>query len=179
MARSRRSQGRSSDDRPAPDLESALAVAERFLATRPRTRDEVVRRLHRAGASQAVIDDVVTRLERLGYVDDAAFARYWVEQRDGHAPRGRRALSSELRRLGVNPADVDDALSTAPVETDRADAALARHLRGADLPAADPARLARALSYLRRRGFDYATARDAVRRRMTGGDSAELADGLD
>ncbi|MDQ3880970.1 MAG: recombination regulator RecX, partial [Chloroflexota bacterium] len=120
-------------------MTGALAIAERFLAPRPRTRAELVRRLRRANAPDGVIKAALDRLEQLGYVDDAAFARYWIEQRDAHAPRGRPLLTAELRRLGVTAEVIDQALATrdderAPADTrtpgdgehDRAAAALER-----------------------------------------------------
>ncbi|HEX2221204.1 MAG TPA: regulatory protein RecX, partial [Candidatus Limnocylindria bacterium] len=84
-----------------PDAEAALEVAARFLGTRPRTRWEVERRLRRAGVPDAVVTATVDRLADLGYLDDAAFVRWWLEQRDRHAPRGRRMLEAELRQRGV------------------------------------------------------------------------------
>ena len=41
------------------------------------------------------------RMTELGFLDDEAFARNWVESRDRGRPRGERALKIELRRKGV------------------------------------------------------------------------------
>ena len=157
---------------PPPDVPAALGIAERFLATRPRTRLEIARRLRRAGVEDAVAEEVLARLERLGYVDDAAFARYWVEQRDRFAPRSRALLALELRRLGVAPEVLDEVTEAdastptddaAPVdEPDRARLALAKYLRGRQLQGG-PTELSRALGFLRRRGFGYGIAREALR----------------
>ncbi|MBA3586826.1 MAG: regulatory protein RecX, partial [Chloroflexi bacterium] len=84
-----------------PDASAAMETAIRFLATRPRTRWELDRRLRRAGVGEPDIEATLSRLAELGYVDDAAFARWWAEQRDRHAPRGRRAIEVELRQHGV------------------------------------------------------------------------------
>jgi SOS response regulatory protein OraA/RecX len=78
-----------------------MELAARYLATRPRSRWEVERRLRRAGAEPAVIEATLARMAELGFVDDRAFARWWLEQRDRHAPRGRRMLEAELRQHGV------------------------------------------------------------------------------
>ena len=164
----RRGRARSSDPRPPPDPSAAQAIAERFLATRPRTRDEVVRRLRRAGVSDGVVDETLARLQRLGYVDDEAFSRYWVEQRDAHGPRGRRALAAELRRLGVADSDASLALDDARDDAQRAAAALEKHTRGRPLEPSDAAAVARAVAFLRRRGFDYGTALRAVREGSAG-----------
>lgn len=154
-----------------PGADAALEIAARFLATRPRSRWEVERRLRRAGAGNGVVTAVLERLTRLGYVDDAAFVRYWQEQRDRHAPRGQRLIEAELRQRGVpsetiraQPSDVrraDDDL-VAQGDAERARIALAQHLRGRPLPR-DLRELQRLAAYLMRRGFDGATARRTLR----------------
>ena len=45
-----------------------------------------------------------TRLTELGMLDDATFARAWVESRDRARPRGERAIRDELRRKGIDRA---------------------------------------------------------------------------
>ena len=152
-----------------------MEVAARFLATRPRTRWEVERRLRRAGADDDVIGATLGRLSELGYVDDTAFASWWADQRDRHAPRGRRLIEAELRQRGIGREtiegfrDAHDAPERAPEdealpasEPERAAAALAAHLRGRPLPADAKARQ-RIGMFLVRRGFDPETARGAIR----------------
>jgi regulatory protein len=163
------------EPRPPADDEAAMEIAARFLATRPRTRWEVERRLRRAGADDVVVERALERLTGLGLIDDVAFARWWAEQRDRHAPRGRRMVEAELRQRGV-PREVLEALRgdelATPVldaeglpdsEDARADLALARHLRGRPLPD-DPRALQRIGMFLVRRGFSPETARAAIRR---------------
>ncbi|HEX2141975.1 MAG TPA: regulatory protein RecX, partial [Candidatus Limnocylindria bacterium] len=168
------------EPREPPDVPAAIEIAARLLATRPRSRWEVQRRLRRAGAQDAVISAALERLAALGYVDDTEFVRWWQEQRDRHAPRGRRMIAAELRQRGV-PRDVLDGLDedaeerTARLgepdadlpgtEEERADVALERHLRGRPLPE-DRAGLQRIGMFLVRRGFDPEAARGAIRRRQ-------------
>ena len=167
---------------PPADLGAALEVAFRFLATRPRSRAEVARRLRRAGTGEALLEACLVRLGELGYVDDRAFVRYWTEQRDTHAPRSQALLNLELRRLGVDtgtldgegeelPADAappedDESPPETPTELDQARAvrALEHRLRGKPLDGADPGAVKRALEFLARRGFGYDVSRTAVRR---------------
>ncbi|RPH34935.1 MAG: hypothetical protein EHM90_05215, partial [Chloroflexi bacterium] len=89
MTKPRTSARATKEPKPPPDAEQAFEIAGRFLGTRPRSRWEVEQRLRRAGTDDPVIGDTLTRLERIGFVDDLAFARWWVEQRDRHSPRGR------------------------------------------------------------------------------------------
>jgi regulatory protein len=135
-----------------------------------------------------VISATLDRLAVMGYVDDTAFARWWAEQRDRHAPRGRRMVEAELRQHGV-PRDVLEALRGAELaepaldgealpgsESERARAALDRHLRGRQLPT-DPKALQRIGIFLTRRGFDpdtvRATLRTAAAESTPGGSTAE------
>ena len=151
-----------------------MEIAARYLGTRPRTRRELELRLRRAGASDEVLAATLERLGTLGLVDDVAFARWWAEQRDRHAPRGRRMVEAELRQRGL-PRDVLEAMRANELaepaldaeglpdsEGERAAAALARHLKGRPLPTDVKARQ-RVGAFLMRRGFDPETVRAALR----------------
>ena len=175
---------RRAEPREPPDATAAMEIAVHFLGTRPRTLWEVERRLRRAGADDAVIGATAERLGELGYLDDAAFARWWGEQRDRHAPRGLRMIEAELRQHGV-PRDVIEAYRdehAAPErvpedeglpsdEDDRAREALAGHLRGRPLPT-DRKALQRVGMFLVRRGFDPDVVRSTLRF------AADATDGL-
>ena len=53
---------------------------------------------------------LLDRFEEVGLVDDAAFAREWVEQRQRGRGLARRALAQELRRKGVEDEVAREAL---------------------------------------------------------------------
>jgi regulatory protein len=161
-----------------------MEIAARFLATRPRTRWEVRRRLERARAEAAVIETTLARLARLGYVDDEAFVRWWLDQRDRHAPRGRRLIEAELRQRGVQRDGIEwlrehweepergpDGEGLPATSEERASEALQRHLRGRPIPE-DPKARQRLGMFLVRRGFDPETARAAIRHALADGDDA-------
>jgi len=78
-----------------------MDAAARFLEARPRSVAETRRRLTGAGYPAPLVDDVLVRLEELGYLDDEAFARAWVESRDRAHPRGEGALRRELSLKGI------------------------------------------------------------------------------
>ncbi len=78
-----------------------MEAAATFLAVRSRSVEETRRRLHHLGYPPPLCDHVIDRLVTLGYLDDMAFARAWVESRDRARPRGAVALRRELQLKGV------------------------------------------------------------------------------
>ena len=139
-------------------------MALRFLAARPRSEREVGRRLLRAGFDAATVEATLGQLHEQRLVDDAEFARYWVDQRQTFRPRGVHVVRGELRRLGVAADEVHVAVEAlgAHAEDDayRAVARRAEHWRGLD----DRTFTSRITQYLARRGFDWATIAATVRR---------------
>ena len=80
----------------------ATGAALNLFARRPRSTQEVRTRLKQRGFAEPAVDEALTRLEGWNYIDDADFARYWVENREANRPRGKRLLEQELRHKGVD-----------------------------------------------------------------------------
>jgi regulatory protein len=144
-------------------------VAAELLAGRAWTAAQLVTRLRRRGAPPDVAAQVVEQLTARGYVDDAEFARRWVESRAARG-YGVARLANELRARGVAPALIEAALggvAADPVASARAVAAR----RLAALRRAAPDRVAlRLRDYLLRRGYDPRVAVH-VARDLAGGDA--------
>jgi regulatory protein len=137
------------------DGQRAFNLALRFLSYRPRSQFEVQRYLQDKAVADKVIQDVLSRLEQAGYVDDEAFARFWVENREQFRPRSQRALKYELRQKGVSQVIISRVLTDLDDEAAAWRAVEGRLHRWANLPA-DELRH-KLMGYLNRRGFDYAT----------------------
>ena len=101
------------------DPDVVMEAAAAFLAVRSRSVEETRRRLNQHGYPAALVDEVIDRLVDLAYLDDAAFARAWIESRERARPRGEIALRRELQRKGIS----DDTIGQ--VLADRADSASA------------------------------------------------------
>lgn len=149
------------------DPSLVLAAAVRFLEARPRSTDEVRRRLLTHGYRHDLVEGCIDRLVDLGVLDDEAFARSWVESRDRARPRGERALRSELAKKGIDRQVSDDVLEERLIDQPDADAEAARRVleRHAQALArvADPrARRQRAYALLARSGFDSEIAVEAI-----------------
>ncbi len=146
----------------ADDVEKAREKALRFLGNRPRSEWEVRQNLQKAGYEAATIDRVLERLRGVGLVDDAAFVRYWLDNRAQFKPKGAVALRQELRLKGVDREVIDAVLAESEHTDDNAAlrSALAKADRYRQLPRQEFAQKLGA--YLARRGFDYETVREAV-----------------
>jgi regulatory protein len=140
----------------------AIAAALRLLAIQPRSEQDLRDRLRRRAFPRHAIDAALERMRELGYLNDAAFARFWVEARQAATPRSRRALTFELGRKGVNrelAAETTAGLSDENAAFEAAQRRL-RTLRGLDR-----ATFTRRLgSFLSSRGFSYGVARRTIDR---------------
>lgn len=152
-------------DTPAGD---AYDAAVRYLGGRPHTVAEIHRHLRSKKFDAETIDHAIDRLRAQRYVDDEAFARWWVEQRERFKPRGHRALRTELAQKGVARDVVELVLGERAPDADveQARRALSRPLtRWADMPDAEKRR--KIHTYLAARGFDYDTIDEVMRREVT------------
>ncbi len=143
-------------------FQEALDAALQYLGPRPRSIWEVRQRLRRRGLEPEGVDEVVARLQELGFLDDAAFAGFWIENRESFRPRGRRLLELELRQRGVETEALEERLST----LDEEDSALrAARSKARGLASSSYAVFAAKVSgFLRRRGFYYEVVSTVTRR---------------
>ena len=147
----------------AEDRIEALATADRayrcqsaalrLLSYRPRSEAELRARLEQRGFAPAGVEDVISRLRQQGLVDDAAFARFWVENRESFRPRSRSLAALELRRKGI-AGEVAAAAVAGENDEDGAYRAARRRVRVLAGAGRDEFRR-RLVDYLRRRGFGF------------------------
>ncbi|HEX4091163.1 MAG TPA: regulatory protein RecX [Trebonia sp.] len=157
----------------------ARQVCLTLLTLAPRTRAQLAVALRKKGIPDEVADQVLARFEDVGLIDDAAFARSWVESR--HYSRGLagRALSSELKQRGVAPdeirAAIDEQLSP-DAELTAARRLVERRIPGTrGLPADQRTR--RLAGMLARKGYSPGLAYRVIREALEAeGESAALED---
>lgn len=138
------------------EVHKAYDHASRFLGYRPRSTSEVRKNLQEKGYPPDAIDASIAKLTEQGYLDDNAFARYWVENRSTFKPRGARALRSELRQKGVADAVINIVL--ADLDGD-AEAYRAAEVRAHRYKGKTQAEFKHKVGqFLARRGFDYRTS---------------------
>jgi regulatory protein len=136
-------------------LRDALDASLRFIAFRPRSEAEVRSYLSRKRCPLEVAERVVVRLRERKELDDVAFTRFWLENRDAFRPRSRRLLRGELRQKGI-PAGLAEKMVQG-VDDEAAAFRLGR-LRASRLAYLEwPEFRLKLAGYLRRRDFDYET----------------------
>ena len=139
----------------AAERDRATTAALRFVSFRPRSERETRDRLRAHGFSADAIDAAIERMRGWRYLDDGAFAEFWVASRAEHAPRGRRALEAELRAKGVDRAVANEIIDATNLREDEAAFALASK-RLASLRGLDEATQKRRLAaFLGRRGYGW------------------------
>src|SRR5262249_25418971 len=73
----------------------------RLLVAAPRTRAQLAEAMQHRGIPADAAEAILIRFTDAGLIDDAAFARAWVESRHHSRGLSKRSLSAELRRHGV------------------------------------------------------------------------------
>lgn len=163
---------------PEADPEAvARLICLRMLTVAPRTRAQLGQALRKRGVPESAAEAVLSRFAEVGLIDDAMFARAWVESR--HVGRGlaRRALASELGQRGVAKDHIDAAIG---LLTPDAELATARELVERKLAGTrgqpPAARIRRLAGMLARKGYPaglaYRVVREALERE--GADEATL-----
>lgn len=141
-------------------LEKAKDSAYRLISLRPRSVSEIQQRLQKKGYDAAVIEQVITQLTDLDFLNDASFAQYWVEQRDTFNPRSHIALRQELQQKGIARSIIDEAL-TASDEPAAARAAAEKKARQLAHYPEDEFKK-KLGQFLQRRGFHYALIKEII-----------------
>jgi regulatory protein len=135
--------------------EKATAAALTFVSYRPRSEREVRDRLRKRAFEPAAIDYAVEKMRDWRYLDDTAFAGFWIENRAAYSPRGKRALKAELRAKGVEREVVERVLEETELDEHTSALEIARK-RLRSLSSYDEETQRRRLSaFLARRGFGW------------------------
>lgn len=164
---------------PGDPAERARAICLRLLTGTPRTRKQLADALHKREIPEGVADEVLSRFEEVGLINDGAFADAWVESRHHGRGLARRALARELRTKGVDSTLIDEAVSQVDAEQEETTARelVARKLRSTRGLDRDK-RLRRLAGMLARKGYPEGMALRVVRQALEeeGEDTEGLGD---
>ncbi len=139
----------------AGDVEAAVRTLLRALERRSYARADLGRRLVRKGHPRPAVESALESAAELGLLNDAVFARDYVQSRAARG-RGPSRLTRDLLAMGVDRAVIEQALAAEwPEGSDQGDIPFALATKRAEqlgrLPR--PVKRRRVLAYLARRGF--------------------------
>jgi regulatory protein len=148
--------------------ERARQVCLRLLTLAPRTRAQLAEALRKRGVPDDTADEVLSRFEDVGLVDDAAFARAWVESRHHSRGLAGRALSAELKQRGVAPDEIRAAIEDRLAPGDEVGTARLLVERKLRVTRGQPAeqRVRRLAGMLARKGYPAGLAYRVIREAM-------------
>jgi regulatory protein len=140
-----------------------------YLSYRPRSEKEVIDYLKKKSAktpnlTDEIISKIILKLKEYKFIDDAAFVKFWIEQRLKSKHKPIIAIEFELRQKGISNDQINEALS----EIDSKDSDLNNAKTLADrkmdfyrnLP--PEKRREKVMSYLLRKGFSYETVKKVI-----------------
>lgn len=84
--------------------------ALKLLSYRPRSEHEISFRLKIKKASPEQIDQILSKLKKLKFLDDHEFCLWWQRQRDEFRPRSAIILRLELFKKGVSKEIIEASL---------------------------------------------------------------------
>ena len=149
------------------------AVARKILLDQltgqARSRAELAGKLAKKGVPAEVADRLLRRFEEVGLVDDAAFARDWVQSRQAGKGLARRALAAELRRKGVDQEVIAEAVDAVDHDDEVEAARLLVRRKLPSLQRFDQVTVVRRLvGMLARKGYSPGVAYQVVREEIAG-----------
>ncbi|HET8674616.1 MAG TPA: RecX family transcriptional regulator [Blastocatellia bacterium] len=134
------------------------AAALKILASRARSENQLRERLlAKPWADREAVEDCITRLKELGYVNDSRFAHSYASSRLSLRAVGRGRLARELRAKRVSGRTIDEALDLVFDEVGEdslIDRAIRKRIRTHGRPT-DRASAKRMFDHLVRLGFEY------------------------
>jgi regulatory protein len=137
--------------------EKVMGAALKILATRACSEGELRDRLIAKRWTEAGVENCISRLKELGYVNDDLFAHSYASYRVSSKPLGRARLARELAVKKIARNTIDEALDLVFDEVGEdtlIDRAINRRLRTHGRPA-DRAAAKRMFDHLVRLGFEY------------------------
>lgn len=136
-----------------------------FLSYRPHSEKEVRDFLAKKEAGPQTLAIVLEKLKKLNFVNDVEFANWWIEQRLQFRPQGKKILSFELYKKGVNRDIIDKVFEEKSFdqegEKSLAQKALSKKVKTwGNL--SDKEFFKKAAGFLQRRGFSWSVAKSVI-----------------
>ncbi|RKD34496.1 regulatory protein RecX [Thermohalobacter berrensis] len=145
-------------------FKKCLNKAYRLLTYKARTKDQMFKKLSKAGYDDHVIKKVINKLEDLGYIDDKEFVKSYIDSRLNNKPMGKIRIKYELLSKGIKEETIDSILNSHNLsEYENAIKLIKKKIKGNYdiMEKKDELKIKR---FLQRRGFNYEVINKAVKR---------------
>ncbi|MBD3184097.1 hypothetical protein GF312_17565 [Candidatus Poribacteria bacterium] len=158
------------------ELSKAKNYTYRILGRRMYTTKEIRDKLQERGYVDDIVVEVISTLERYGYLDDKLYAEEWIQSRMRSKPKGKIVIRQELTRKGVDKNIIEESLNEAFDESWETDMAMELARSKVKSYAKDDlfAAKRKLYSFLLRRGFNYDTVKQVVDQVLEDGNVEEL-----
>jgi regulatory protein len=133
--------------------------ALRYVAMRPRSKWEIQFYLERKHASPALISIILSKLTKVGLIDDGKLARALVNDRRLLRPTSRRKMIVELRKKRIDDESIEAAIGSESEDEQIALRAMIERKRRQSKYQDDQ----KLMQYLARQGFGYDDIKNALK----------------
>lgn len=145
------------------EKKKAIDYSMKLLGFRSRSVKELENRLGKAGFSQDTLIMTIDYLKEQGYLNDAAFANMWIDERLRLKSLGRNRLRQELIEKGIDKKIIDEQLSNYSDENELEHALSCARKKYEKARNLDPKKSRqRIYQFLLYKGFDSAVAAEVV-----------------
>jgi len=146
----------------ADERQRAYVEGLKYLGLKPRTAQEMSRRLRQKEIGETIIAETLQRLQREQYIDDPLYAKQWAEQRITNQRKGKMWIRQELREKGIDKSLITDALDEITPEQEKHSALLTARKKWNLIRGEVPDKRRKTGAYLMRRGFSGEMVRQVL-----------------
>jgi len=139
-------------------------IAQNALVARAKSKGELLAHLKKRGVADEVANATIYKLTQNGLIDDAEFAKAWVQSRHNAKKLSKRIIAGELRTRGVNQNSIDEALDEIDEEAEYRTAFGLAMKKYSTISRMEPeVQIRRIQSLLQRKGFGFGTIGRVIR----------------
>jgi regulatory protein len=139
-------------------------IAQNALVARAKSKGELLAHLKKRGVADEVANATIYKLTQNGLIDDAEFAKAWVQSRHNAKKLSKRIIAGELRTRGVDQNFIDEALDEIDEEAEYRTAFGLAMKKYSTISRMEPeVQIRRIQSLLQRKGFGFGTIGRVIR----------------
>ena len=137
------------------EFQKTLDKLLKFAMLRPRSEKEIDDYLKRKKIHESMWKDLFDKLKHFELLDDAKFAKWWVDQRLSFKKISAKLLKLELLKKGIDRNIIDDVMEVTPIDEEKMarDLLSKRAYKWEGLPEREAKQ--KKFQYLAGKGFDY------------------------